>query len=405
MRVACTALALGGIVSVASSLASAQTPLTLADVLARAREQAPEIVSARLALEEVRGRMAGASQRRQANPEIDLAIGNRQGNDLRWTDLQIGASQAFDARGRRSTRIAAVAAQADQSTAGVEETTRAVLRDVATAFYEAVYESERIGLLSASTELADAIHQTADRRFRAGDLAVLDVNIARSALARVRAEREAARAALAAAIGRLKALVGLEGDVSVQGPLAAGADPDREALLQTPANRPELRALEAAIRDADLEVQLGRTYARPSYGVGLRYQREEGDHIVLGGLTVSLPVFSKGQEVTAVGGARARRLRAELEARTARVRIEVQTALEAYDGRASAARVLEREALPGLDENITLATRSFEAGQIGLPDLLLIQREILDTRFQYLAALLEAALARDDVDASAGVLR
>jgi hypothetical protein len=35
----------------------------------------------------------------------------------------------------------------------------------------------------------------------------------------------------------------------------------------------------------------------------------------------------------------------------------------------------------------------------------LIRREILDTRFQYLDALLEAALARIDLDASAGVLR
>jgi outer membrane protein TolC len=52
-----------------------------------------------------------------------------------------------------------------------------------------------------------------------------------------------------------------------------------------------------------------------------------------------------------------------------------------------------------------LTTRSFEVGQLGLPELLLIRREILDTRFQYLDALLEAALARIDLDASAGVLR
>ena len=41
--------------------ASGQTVLTLTDVLARAREQAPQVVSARLALEEARGRVTGAS--------------------------------------------------------------------------------------------------------------------------------------------------------------------------------------------------------------------------------------------------------------------------------------------------------------------------------------------------------
>jgi hypothetical protein len=44
-------------------------------------------------------------------------------------------------------------------------------------------------------------------------------------------------------------------------------------------------------------------------------------------------------------------------------------------------------------------------GQLGLPELLLIRREILDTRFQYLDALLEAALARIELDASAAILR
>ena len=67
--------------------------------------------------------------------------------------------------------------------------------------------------------------------------------------------------------------------------------------------------------------------------------------------------------------------------------------------------MLETEALPGLDENDALTTRSFDVGQIGLPDVLLIRREMLDTRFQYLSALLEAALARVDVDAAAAVLR
>ena len=69
------------------------------------------------------------------------------------------------------------------------------------------------------------------------------------------------------------------------------------------------------------------------------------------------------------------------------MRIELQTALAAYERRAAAARVLETEALPGLDDTDALTTRSFDVGQIGLPDVLLIRRELLDTRFQYLSSL------------------
>lgn len=405
MRVACTALALGGAVWLLPGLASAQTPLTLADVLARAREQAPRIVSARLALDEARGRMAGASVRRSSNPEVDLNVGNRQGVSPRSTDLQFGVAQALEPPGRRAARMAGATALIDLGTATVDETMRDVLRDAASLFYQAVYATERVRLLAASEQLADTILETADRRFRAGDLAVIDVNLSRASLARARADRRAGEAEQIQAFGALMTLLGTGDPVSVSGPLTAPGPPDRAALLQAVAERPELHALEAAIRDADADVALGRTFSKPAYGMGLRYQREEGNHMVLGGVTISLPVFSSGQELRATGSARATRLRAELEAARTRVRVELQTALAAYEHRAGAVQALERDALPGLDENDSLTMRSFEVGQIGLPDVLVIRREILDTRFQYLSALLEAARARADVDAAAGGLR
>ena len=287
----------------------------------------------------------------------------------------------------------------------MEEITRTVLRESALLFYQALYATERVLLLTTSVDLASSIHDVADRRFRAGDLAVLDVNLARAALARARAQRDAGEAERIAALGSLRALLRLEEPIAVAGRLSLPPAPDGAVLARSVGERPELRALDAAIREAEAEVDVARTFRKPNYGVGLRYPREEGDHMVFGGLTLTLPVFSKGQEQSTAGTARAARLRAELEGARSRVRIELQAALAANERRADAARVLETQALPGLDDTDALTTRSFDVGQIGLPDVLVIRRELLETRFQYLSALLEAALARVDVDAAAGVLR
>jgi cobalt-zinc-cadmium efflux system outer membrane protein len=249
------------------------------------------------------------------------------------------------------------------------------------------------------------VYSAADRRFKAGDIAVLDVNIARASLARVRAEREGAEASKSIALGELRQLLGLENDVDVDGSLSRPGETDLNTALQTAAQRPELRELEAGIQEAEAELQLGTSFSKPEYGLGVRYSREEGDQIVLGGMTVTLPMFAKGQEQRAVGSARAARLRAELDTARSRVQIEVRAAFDAYNRRLAAVRMLETDAIPGLDENEQLTTRSFEVGQLGLPELLLIRREILDTRSQYLDALLEAALARIDLDASAALLR
>jgi cobalt-zinc-cadmium efflux system outer membrane protein len=379
--------------------------MTLSEVLARAREQAPQILSARLALEETRARLVGASLRYQSNPKLDAWFGNRNGPSDRFTEFQVGLAQELETGARRSARIAGANAAIAVSTADIDAVTRAVLRQAAAAYYRVVHANERIRLLNAAYALSSSVYSAADRRYKAGDIAVLDVNIARASLVRVSAEREGAEAAKALALGDLRQLLRLERDVAVDGSLAAPAPADLGAALRSAEERPDLRALEAGIQEAEAERALGMSFSRPEYGAGVQYSREEGDQIVLGGLTVRLPMFSKGQEQRAAGSARAARLRAELDAARTRIRIEVRAAFDAYTRRLAAIRALEADAIPGLDENEQLTARSFEVGQLGLPELLLIRRETLETRFQYLDALLEAALARIDLDASAGALR
>jgi cobalt-zinc-cadmium efflux system outer membrane protein len=84
---------------------------------------------------------------------------------------------------------------------------------------------------------------------------------------------------------------------------------------------------------------------------------------------------------------------------------EVRTAFEVYRQRLRAAEALESAALPAVDDNRSLAERSFEAGEIDLGELLLIRREILETRLAYVEALLQARLAAAELETRAGVLQ
>jgi cobalt-zinc-cadmium efflux system outer membrane protein len=84
---------------------------------------------------------------------------------------------------------------------------------------------------------------------------------------------------------------------------------------------------------------------------------------------------------------------------------EVTTALDIYERKIQAAEELARNAVQSLDENETLARRSYEEGEINVLDLLLIRRDMFETRLLYLNQLLDAALARVVVEARAGVLK
>src|SRR5262245_5318272 len=174
MRMGTKTIAACALVCVSAHGAAAQgRAMTLSDVLTRAREQAPQIVSARLTLEETRARLIGASLRFQNNPEVEAWVGNRNGPTERFTDYQFGLAQILEPGSRRTARVDGANAAIAQSTANIDEVTRTVLRQSAAAYYRAVHASDRIRLLNAAFELASSVYSAADRRYKAGDIPIL----------------------------------------------------------------------------------------------------------------------------------------------------------------------------------------------------------------------------------------
>src|SRR5262245_15873316 len=390
------------------SIASAQ-PLTftLEAALARARADAPSVLVARARIEESRGRLAGARVRYRDNPIIDVGAGPRDVDGTTLTDFDLGVVQVFETGGQRSARIAGAEAEVRREAATADESLRRALRDVAGAWLRTLYGQERVALLGRAENVASDIASVASRRNQAGDIAILDVNVVKSALARARAARVTADAERALASGELQRLLGLpRGQLpAARGSFPRSARADLVALIAAVDSRPDLQALRAEMAGAEADVRLGRAASRPDVGVGARFRREEGNPGFLGELSLIFPVFSRGQELLATGSARLSRARMELETTRAAAVAEVETLFATAATRQAALTALEQDALPGLDENDALAQRSFDVGQISLPELMVIRRELLETRLEYLDRQLEAAEAAVAVDAAAGVLR
>ncbi len=386
---------------------SGERTLTLDQALALARERAPAVLSARARVDEARGRLVAASVLLRENPVIESGAGLRRSDRGDFVEADVGLTQTLELGGRRGARIDAAEADVAHAGAGSEDATQRLLRDVAVAFYRVLYTDERLRLATTAEGLASETLRIAERRHAAGDVPILDVNVARTALARACSDMRAAEALRDAALGELRILLGLgaEETVTVRGDLGDRRRFELNELIGRALDRPNLRTLDAEIREAQAEERLGGAMRWPNLGLGVRYEREEGADVGLGTLTLTLPVFEHGQGLRAEATARARRLRLELEADRRVVSVEVRTAFDVYGRRVDAALELERNAVPLLDENEALARRSYETGALGLAELLLVRREGLDTRKEYLERLLEAAIAGVELEASAGVLR
>jgi cobalt-zinc-cadmium efflux system outer membrane protein len=387
-------------------ISAAQTTLTYEEALARARTRAPRTLIAADRIHEVRGRIRGASLLLQNNPEIDFAAGRRNGA-VGTTDYEAGIQQTFELGGRRRARVASARADLDRETAVSQNTVRELLRDVGVAFWKTIAARDRVSLAKSANDIASDLLRSMERRLEAGDVRVLDVNAARVAAARTRAELRSAEANHLAASGDLRVLLGMTPDEPLE--LAGVLGTDRAYALQdlvaAATDRPEVRAITAEIREAEAQARLGRGFAWPDLGVGLRYEKDEGDNIVKGGVSLTLPLFSRGQEQQAVGAARAQRLRRELEATKLAIANEVRTAAEVYERRRIASLELGQTAIRNLDENEVLARRSFEEGELNLIELLLIRRDNLETRLLYVTQLLDTAVAAVELEARAGLLK
>jgi cobalt-zinc-cadmium efflux system outer membrane protein len=395
-------------IGVYSAFLFAQSPpLTLEQALQRARTRGPLIVAARDRIEEARGHLLGARTLLRDNPVLELQAGPRYAAGADFTDFETGVSQAFELGGRRRSRIAAAQAEVERETAASRNVGRELLRDVAASFWHASAAQQRVQISTAADSVANELLQSMQRRYDAGDVAALDLNVARNAAARAHAELRSALADQTLALGELRILLGMRPDeaLSVSGALDSSTSYDFDTLLAEAVKRPDLEVLAAELRQAEAEVKLGEGFRWPDLGLGLKYGRDEGDKIFRGGVSLSLPVFSRGQELRATGSTRAARLRREIEAGRLAVANEVRTAFDVYQQRTESATELQRNAVQALDENETLARRSFEEGEISLLDLLVIRRDAFETRLIYLNQLLEARLAVVELETRAGVLQ
>jgi len=377
------------------------TALTFEGALERARQSSPAIVAARMRIEEARGRVVGASLPFSTNPTVEVEAG-RRGGEVSTSDYGVEVAQDIELPQRRRARLDAAHAGVTQEEQRAREVERDVLREVATVFFRAVESRERAGAAASSKRLAEEALRIAERRYAAGDVAQLDVNLAKTAVARADAESRMAAATLRGYSMQLQVLLGFAEPVTAGGSLRDGWTPTTTELVASAADRPDVRVLDAEIAETEAEQRFARTLRWPDFGLRASYSKEEGDRIVLGGIGLSLPVFNRGQEAAAIANARLARLRVERDALTRTIEAEVRGAIVSYDALRAAAAEYQRTVLPLIEENETLALESYDVGQIGLADLLLARREALDARRAFIDQLIETRLAEVELRARAG---
>ncbi|HEX8109469.1 MAG TPA: TolC family protein, partial [Kofleriaceae bacterium] len=160
------------------------TEIDLSTALARAHKLSPAAIAARSGVAVAQGAVTTAELVFTENPEIDAGAGPRL-TTARPIEADVRIEQNLEL-GRRVPRRRLARAGVVQAHAEADAALRELDREVASAFYEAMFADRSAELAQRSEDLARRAAEAADRRRKAGEITDLDANLARSALGRAR---------------------------------------------------------------------------------------------------------------------------------------------------------------------------------------------------------------------------
>jgi outer membrane protein len=381
-------------------------PLTLADCLALARQQHPDLRAARQGITAAAADVGLAAS--AGRPQLDVNTGyfNQEPAAPNLRSYSFGLSLGYSLY--NSGRVRAQTRQAEAERSAAQSAYAATEQDVALAVTDAYYDLLRVKALQGVAEerlrQAEVHRDQAQAGYEAGEFpradvyrAEVEVAAARLALIQARNGVELARTALAHAIGLDPNEVLDVADVPSLTPLNLTL----EAAQQTAARqRPELAQTAARIAANEAAVRAARTGRQPD--VSLRGDWGGRDNVFppseMGwtvSLVATLPLSDGGATRARVTAARAEgeRLRASDERLRQNIALEVKQAwllLQEAQERQAVAEAQVAEAR----HNLEVAEGRYRVGEAPLIELLDAQTALTAARTNEVEARYDALAAR-----------
>lgn len=387
--------------------------LTLVEAMHMAETAHPAVRSRQAQLAAAEGYRKDADAFLFNNPELSLQQTRRQNevtdsSDTGWT---MGVTQTVEIGGQQSKRRAAAAAGIASIGAEIDDARRQARADAATRFFAVLAAQHRVQLEQRSVNLfSDSARAVAKRR-AAGEDTRLDANVAMIEAERARNSLESASSALHAARSELAIMLQLPPSAlpEVDGKLAAYADVlpySLEQLLASAQATPKQRVLMAREDAARAKLGVEQASRYPDLTVGLQVGREGAndtrERLTTLSISVPIPLFKRNS----AGIGQAFSDLTQLEIERASVARDTQARVRQLWSRLANQRDrvqrLQRMVVPMSADNQQLSQKSLRAGQIGLLDQLIINRQALDAERDLNDVLAEMHATQIELETTAG---
>lgn len=403
-----------GSAAAATALATELAPLTLPEALARASLANPALRAKQAQLAAAEGLNTDAKALLFNNPQLSMdktrrLVPQAETGPERRNEWNGGLSQAFETGGQRGFRQETAATALEALRYEIVDVQRQVRSDVSSRFYRVLALQQRVDLETQALQLFDDAAAAVRKRRSAGEDTKLDANVALVEAERARNQMAQAQEQLTAERAELASRLLLVGSAlpQAQGDLMPGAlDFALGDLLNSLDAQPRLLALAAREKSANARYRLERAGRSPDVTVGLNVGREGSlgarERLTSFSFSVPLPLFKRN--AAGIGQAFSEATQAQIERESAQrgMRANVLSLWSRLISQDQRVRRLQDVVLPALTENLGLSVKSRQAGQIGLLELIVVNRQALDARRDLIQALSDYHSTRAALELEAG---
>jgi len=312
------------------------------------------------------------------NPELEI---DAERTDINTTSL--GISQTIDWSDKRGARARTAGHEHDAAAAKAESQRQDLAMELLQALSDHQTADDLDELGKQRLQLMQQFASIAEKRYRAGDLDQVELDLAK--LAALEANIESAERA-ARLSDATQALIALFGELPAPRswptlpkslPDVQQLEIDTERLLR---GHPAFRAQQAHVTAARTTIELRQRETRPDPTVSVRAGRE--DRETLAGLTLSVPLFVRNNFSAEVNEANANLMQKEQDARNTWLNLKrrLNTATQRYNLTRSTWMDWQQHGVKSINRRIELLKRLWQAGELGTTDYLVQVKQTLDTQ-------------------------
>jgi len=319
--------------------------------------------------------------------------------NLNQTQHMFMFNQTFPAAGKRELRYEAASQAVELAEAELEARKLDVAARVRATFYELLRNEDELRLHDEQIALARQAVASARIKYTVGRVPQQDVLKAQIAVTRLAdhlamflQDGDLARARLNTLMGRSPA-----SPLEIEGAYIVPADLPETAMLEQIAldHRPELKALDAEIRQLETKVRLTEKNYKPDISVGAGYMLSPSGSMNRNGymaeLSFNLPWLNRSKHNAEISEAQwqVNVRRAELENQRAMVFQAIQEAVIRANTVARLVEIYRDTLRPQAQATLRAASAAYQTEQTDFLNLIDSQNTALDVEYSYYRALAE----------------